>query len=181
VAAAPQQSATPTPAPTAVVDVPVTSSSPKPAPRPVEPVRLEIGSIGADLAVRPVGVDRKGQMELPRNPAVAGWYRYGPDAAADEGRIVLAAHVDAPGFPIGPLAGLRDLSEDAKITLVDEKGVAREFRVGSVKFYTKSKLPVDKIFARDGKPALVITTCGGPFDYETGHYRDNVVAIAWPA
>jgi hypothetical protein len=44
----------------------------------------------------------------------------------------------------------------------------------------KQNLPPD-IFSRNGKPRLVIVTCGGPFDQAIRHYRDNVVVTAVPA
>jgi hypothetical protein len=46
--------------------------------------------------------------------------------------------------------------------------------------YTKSKIPLDRYFARDGRVRLTLITCGGPFDRRTRHYRDNVVVTAEP-
>jgi hypothetical protein len=39
---------------------------------------------------------------------------------------------------------------------------------------------LDKYFARDGAVRLTLITCGGPFDQDTRHYRDNVVVTAVP-
>ena len=173
-------SSAPPPAPTPAVQVPVSPATPAAPVDAVAPVRVRIDAIGADLPVTGVGVEPSGQMELPVDPAVAGWYRFGPDAASTAGHIMLAAHVDAPGYPIGPLARLRDLPAGAPVTLEAADGTARAYAVESVTFYEKTALPTAELFARDGAPALVIITCGGPFDPTTGHYRDNVVAIARP-
>ena len=56
----------------------------------------------------------------------------------------------------------------------------REFRVIGRERYRKSRIPLDRYFARDGALRLTLITCGGPFDAATGHYRDNVVVTASP-
>ncbi|QIG39362.1 class F sortase [Microbacterium sp. 4R-513] len=170
----------PAPPPTAVVDVPVAPAQVAPAAAPVAPTRLVIDSLGVDMPVTDVGVESSGQMQLPVDPAVAGWYRYGPDAAATAGHIVLAAHVDAVDYPIGPLANLRDVAVGSPVVVTAADGSARTWTVESLTYYEKAALPTAELFAREGDPALVIITCGGPFDSTTGHYRDNVVAIARP-
>lgn len=179
-ASAPVSSPSPTavPAPTAAIEVPVTSSAPRAAEPIAAPTRLRIGAIEVDMAITPVGVDEYGQMALPTDPAVAGWYRFGADADAEEGHTVVSAHVDSPQYPIGPLARLRELGAGTALTLTDDGGDEVGYTIESVTYYPKSELPVDDIFARDGEHAVLIITCGGPFDSSTGHYRDNVVAVA---
>ena len=54
------------------------------------------------------------------------------------------------------------------------------YKVTSVKTMLKADLPTD-IYSRNGRPRLVLVTCGGPFDPAAGHYRDNVVVTAVPA
>lgn len=121
-----------------------------------------------------------GQMTLPVDPAVAGWYQYGPDADSVVGNMLIAAHVDAVDYPIGPLARLRDLGAGATIEVDALDGVTRTYTLESLTYYEKSTLPTGDLFARGGPSALVIVTCGGPFDSTTGHYRDNVVVVARP-
>lgn len=168
------------PPPTTSVDVPIVSSEVPAARDVVAPVRVLAPAIGVEMPVIPVGIDGSDQMELPEDPAVAGWYRYGPDAAATAGHIVISAHIDSPQYPIGPLARLQELSPGAEVAIADAGGTMRSFRIESVQHFDKTELPVDEIFRRDGAPALVLITCGGPFDSSTGRYRDNVVAVASP-
>jgi hypothetical protein len=169
-----------TPAPTPSAQVPVAPAQLPGTPAVVEPTRLRVDAIAVDMPVTGVGVEPNGQMQLPTDPAIAGWYRFGPDAAATAGHIVIAAHVDAVDYPIGPLARLREVTPGTSVTIGAPDGSARAFVVESLKYYEKASLPTSDLFARDGAPALVIITCGGPFDSTTGHYRDNVVAIARP-
>ena len=173
---APSRPATPVVLP----DIPVQSSGIPAVTAPVPPTRLRIGAIGVDMPVAPVGVDPNGLMGLPVDPAVGGWYRFGPDATSTTGHVVISAHVDAPEYPIGPLARLRELGAGAEIIVDAGNGASRTYVLESVTYYPKTDLPTGDLFNRDGPPALVLITCGGAFDSTTGRYRDNVVAIARP-
>lgn len=173
-------SATVTPRPTPAVEVPIAAATPLPARLPVPPVRVVAASIDVDIPVVPVGVEAGGFMELPVDPAIGGWYRFGADPAASDGNIVISAHVDAPQYPIGPLSRLRDLPAGEIVEVTDAAGEVRRYQVQSVTYYPKADLPVDELFARSGTRNLVLITCGGQFDSRTGRYADNVVAIATP-
>lgn len=177
-------SASPTPsavAPTPKVSVPVAPATQAPAAASVPPVRVAAASIDVDMPVVPVGVESGGFMELPVDPAVAGWYRFGSDPTSPDGNIVISAHVDAPAYPIGPLARLQDLASGDIVEVTDAAGTLHRYAVQSVTYYPKPDLPVEEIFARSGTNDLVLITCGGEFDPETGRYDDNVVAVATPA
>lgn len=179
--------APPAPAPTIAahatpaVTVPVAAATPTPARQSVPPVRVVAASIDVDVPVVPVGVEPGGFMELPADPAVAGWYRFGADPASPEGNTVISAHVDAPDYPIGPFSALRDLAAGSLIEATDAAGAVHRYTVQSVTYYPKADLPVNDIFTRTDAPALVLITCGGAFDTETGRYADNVVVTATPA
>jgi hypothetical protein len=56
-----------------------------------------------------------------------------------------------------------------------------QFTVIAREVHPKTKIPLDRYFARDGNVRLTLITCGGPFDASTRHYRDNVVITAQPA
>ncbi|GAB3602200.1 hypothetical protein GCM10027411_04390 [Microbacterium aureliae] len=145
------------------------------------PVRLAVPAISVDIPVTPVGVEEGGFMELNEDPAVGGWYRFGADPSSPDGNVVISAHVDAPDYPIGPLARLRELGGGDEVTVVDEAGTTHRYTVDSVTYYPKADLPVNDVFARSGTDKLILITCGGEFDSATGRYADNVVAVASPA
>lgn len=163
-----------------VRDVPVRPGTVPTAAAAAMPAVLRIADIDVSMPVVGVGVEQSGQMELPVDPAVAGWYRHGPGIDADSGNVVIAAHVDAVGYPIGPMAGLRDLGAGVVVEIEASDGSRQEYEIASVVTYDKKALPAAEIFSRDGEPGLVLITCGGPFDSSTGSYRDNVVAVAYP-
>lgn len=170
----------PTPTPTAVVHVPIVPATPQPVRTQIPPVRVQIPDHDIDMDVIPVGVESNGAMELPANPAIAGWYRFGSDPWSPDGNTVIAAHIDSPDYEIGPFAQLRDLPAGTEVTVTGADGSTASYAIVSVTYYPKQELPTDTIFARQGTRALVLITCGGDFDTTTGHYEDNVVAVAQP-
>ena len=62
------------------------------------------------------------------------------------------------------------------MTLAD--GVTAVFRVTGVREYAKSRFPARTIYGAPGFAALRLITCGGAFDYATGHYLSSTVVFA---
>ncbi|MGC4938219.1 class F sortase [Kribbella sp. DT2] len=142
------------------------------------PVRVTIASIGLELPVRAVGVAADGQMELPANPSVVGWYRFGPAPGDREGSVVLGGHLDSREYGVGPLVGLRKLRPGAVIEVAAANGSKVRYRVEGVRDVDKQRLAVGELFARTGPRLLQLVTCGGPYDANGGGYRDNLVVTA---
>ena len=57
-------------------------------------------------------------------------------------------------------------------------GVTAVFRVTGVREYSKSKFPARIIYGATDYAALRLITCGGAFDYATGHYLSSTVVFA---
>jgi hypothetical protein len=88
--------------------------------------------------------------------------------------------VDSAAEGEGAFFRLAELDAGDVVTLSDGRGRDRAFEVTSRETYRKTRIPLQRYFARDGPPRLTLITCGGPFDEETRHYRDNVVVTALP-
>ncbi|SCG69137.1 class F sortase [Micromonospora coxensis] len=180
-AAALAGSATPTPAGTSS-SVPVTAGELPTGEQSVPPVRLVIPSIDVTATVDPVGVNpRTDEFEVPPSVDRIGWYRYGPGLEATAGSVVIAGHVDSADQGKGAFFRLRELGRDDTVTVTGTDGRQRAYRVVARQEYDKSKIPLERYFARDGKLRLTLITCGGPFDAKTRSYRDNIVVTAVPA
>lgn len=180
-ASAPSSAAarTEAPQPTPTVQVPVSPATPPPVqPRSAEPQRLTSADLQIDMAVVPVGVQNDGSMEIPADPAVAGWYRFGPAPGDASGTTVLAAHVDSRVYGVGPLARLREAQPGQTLQVTDAAGAVSGYTVESVTYIPRAELPVDQLFDRGGARSLVLITCGGQFDEQTRTYSDNVVLVA---
>jgi hypothetical protein len=147
----------------------------------VEPARLDIPALDLEATVSAVGIDRKtGDFAVPPSVDRVGWYRFGPGFRATAGSIVIAGHVDSAAQGKGAFFRLGSLQDGDEITLSDRSDNTRAFRVVARERYAKTKIPLNRYFARDGRVRLTLITCGGPFDARTGHYRDNVVVTAEP-
>jgi sortase (surface protein transpeptidase) len=146
----------------------------------VVPVRLRIPSIGVDAPVVAVDVEPDGEMEVPDDVRDAGWYRHGP-APGEPGAAVIAGHVDSREQGRGAFFDLRRLDVGAQVKVTDADGNVQRFDVVARRTYDKAGLPADALFTREGRPQLVLITCGGDFDREARSYRDNVVIYAQPS
>lgn len=154
-------------------------ATPDPAPSASPPDRLVISRLGIDMPVVPEGVAWDGEMALPATPAQVGWYRYGPRPGDPSGATVLAAHLDMPGYGVGPIAGISEL-HDGDVISVRSGGETRRYRVTAVDAIRKTSLDLAALFARDGPPRIHLVTCGGTFDREKRRYDENVVVTAEP-
>ena len=52
------------------------------------------------------------------------------------------------------------------------------FRVTGVREYAKSRFPTKAIYGATDYAALRLITCGGTFDYATGHYLSSTIVFA---
>lgn len=147
------------------------------APRPT---RLVIPALGVDATVRPVGVQPDGAMVIPAAPTSVGWYRFGSAPDDDAGTTVIAGHVATREDGAGALAPLRRAEPGMRVTVTTADGTRHRYRVEGRESIVKKALPVDEIFARDGRPVLVLITCGGEYIPELRSHRDNVVVTAVP-
>lgn len=143
------------------------------------PISFSIERLAITMDVKAEGVARDGEMALAPDPADVGWYRYGARPGDRTGATVLAAHVDEPGYGVGPLAQLKNLRDGDRLTVTSGRTV-RLYSVKTVTSIKKTTLDLDALFTRSGPPLLHVVTCGGHFDQERRHYDENVVVVAQP-
>jgi len=141
-----------------------------------EPVTVSIPRIDVDSALVRLGLDGTGAMEVPRDPATAGWYHRGPTPGA-LGPAVIAGHVTWDQVPavFFRLAQLRR-GDQVEVTRSDDRVAV--FRVTRVTRFAKSRFPTRAVFGGIDHAGLRLITCGGDFDQRSHRYRDNVVAFA---
>lgn len=143
------------------------------------PVSVDIPAIGVDSKLLHLGVSSDGMIQVPSlytEASEAAWYKY----SATPGQIgasVIEGHVDSYRGPavFFRLGALRP-GDRVDVTLAD--GITAVFRVSSVRQYLKSRFPAKTIYRATGYAALRLITCGGSFDYATGHYLSSTVVFA---
>jgi len=143
------------------------------------PVSVRIPAIGVSSRLLHLGLNPDGTVAVPSiqtSAGLAAWYKY----SATPGQIgssVIEGHVDSARGPavFFRLGALRP-GNRIEVTLAD--GVTAVFRVTGVREYDKSGFPARTIYGAAGFAALRLITCGGAFDYATGHYRSSTVVFA---
>ena len=143
------------------------------------PVGVEIAGAEVRGLVVPTAVDATtGELAIPDDPTVVGWYQYGP-SPGQPGSAVLAGHLDWHRRP-GAFQRLGRVSLGSIVTIQYADGSSQRFQVVDNILIPKPSLPVSDVFERTGLPTLRLITCGGTFDRRTRHYRSNVVVTAVP-
>ena len=106
----------------------------------------------------------------------AAWYKYSV-TPGQIGTAVIEGHVDSNQGPaVFYRLGALQPGDTIDVTLAD--GITAIFRVTGVREYQKSNYPADAIYGTTNYAALRLITCGGVFDYATGHYLSSTVVFA---
>jgi hypothetical protein len=143
------------------------------------PVSVKIPAIGVDSKLLHLGLNSDGTIQVPSLKTSAGeaaWYKY----SATPGQIgssVIEGHLDSIQGPavFFRLGALRP-GDIVDVTLAD--GITAIFRVTGVREYAKSRFPTKAIYGATDYAALRLITCGGTFDYATGHYLSSTIVFA---
>jgi hypothetical protein len=144
------------------------------------PAAIELPSLGVRSAIRPVGVDRGGELEIPVDVDQVGWYRYGARPGDRAGSTVLSGHVDSAEQGRGAFFRLRELAPGDPVVVRDDRGRAYRYKVVAREEWPKSEVPLDRLFDRGGAARLTLVTCGGGFREQVGSYQDNIAVTAVP-
>jgi hypothetical protein len=145
---------------------------------PSRPTRLLIPSIGVRAPVQEVGLGPDGSIAIPAVNFLneAGWYNQGP-TPGQYGPAILVGHVDTKDKP-AVFARIRELKPGAKIEVTRRDRQVAVFEVNSVETFSKTKIPMDRIYNDFSRPGLRLITCGGRWIGGELGYADNIVAFA---
>jgi sortase (surface protein transpeptidase) len=143
------------------------------------PVSVDIPAIGVNSRLLRLGIDADGVIAVPSlytEANEAAWFKY----SATPGQIgasVIEGHLDSLGGPavFFRLGALRP-GDTVNVSLAD--GVTAVFRITGVRQYRKTNFPAKAIYGATDYAALRLITCGGTFDYATGHYLSSTVVFA---
>jgi sortase (surface protein transpeptidase) len=161
--------------------VPVPAGRQAPVPLPSErqvarPVALVIPAIGVSAPLVRLGLTATGALQVPSTTSVAGWYT-GSARPGAIGSAVIAGHIDSLSGP-GVFFRLRVLRPGNRVYVRRANGSVAVFEVTAVHSYLKTRFPTDAVYGPEPDAQLRLITCGGTFDYATGHYLSNVIVYA---
>jgi hypothetical protein len=140
------------------------------------PVRLKIPRIGVAGSLGRLGRTAAGTVEEPSRFEQAGWYAPGP-RPGDPGSAVILGHVDSKRGP-AVFFRLRELRRGDEVEVTRADGSRVRFVVQRTAQYDKQAFPTDEVYYPTLVPALRLVTCGGEFDFASGHYRSNIIVFA---
>jgi hypothetical protein len=144
--------------------------------RAAEPLSVAIPRLHIASRLETLGVDSQGAMEVPDDPASAGWYSLGPPPGA-LGPAVIAGHVTWNQVP-AVFFHLAELRSGDVIEVARSDDRIAVFEVTRVRRYEKSEFPTQTVFGAIDHAGLRLITCGGEYDSAAHRYSDNVVAFA---
>ncbi|RIW26839.1 class F sortase [Bacillus salacetis] len=137
------------------------------------PARIKIPSMDIDTEVISVGLLENGEMAVPEETEITGWYDRGVKAGA-EGNAVIAGHVDSQEGP-AIFFYLKNMEIGEEVTVSDESGKELTFKVKAKESYKDEEAPIEKIFGPDKERNLNLITCTGTFNHDEHLYPDRLV------
>jgi hypothetical protein len=140
------------------------------------PVSLIIPVIGVKTQLIELGLTADGALQVPTTTTVAGWYTGSPRPGGI-GPAIIEGHVDSLTGP-GVFYRLSELQPGDRIYVRRADGTTVEFRVTAAQTYLKAYFPTAAVYGPTPDPELRLITCGGTFDYATGHYLSNTIIYA---
>ena len=155
--------------------------SPKSVAQPVlprsKPVTLDIPAIGVQSSLLSLGLNTDGTVQVPSGTSYdrAGWYRYSPTPGSI-GPAVILGHVSGDGSA-SVFFRLGDLRRGNRVMVSRKDGSVAVFEISRVRHYPKNRFPTELVYGNTDDAALRLITCGGSFNFSTGHYVDNVIAF----
>lgn len=149
----------------------------KPGMQASAPVRIIIPSINVSAPVMIVGASG-GTVGVPPLSIsnLTGWYDRSV-TPGQNGSSLIDGHVDTKAGP-SVFFNLKNLRPGDEIRINREDGSTVLFRVTWIQVVSKASFPWHAVLGPVSDPELRLVTCGGPFDYRTGHYLDNIVVYA---
>jgi hypothetical protein len=143
------------------------------------PVAINIPHIKARAEIISLGLTSSGTVGVPslNTPFLTSWYKNGPTPGSP-GAAVIFGHVDSAAVGPAVFYRLGNLRPGDLVYVTLKDGRTALFRVYSAALYSKAEFPDNTLYSYTSWPSLRLVTCGGDFDYATGHYLSNTVVFA---
>jgi hypothetical protein len=168
------------PAPAALAPLPALGSAARlpgsSGDRAARPIALVIPAIGVRTPLVEEGLTVAGAIQVPTDPAVAGWFTGSPPPGAI-GPAILLGHIDSRSGP-AVFYKLSRLRPRERVYVRRADGTVATFAVDAVRWYPKSQFPTATVYGPTPNAQLRLITCGGVFDHRLKYYLSNVVVYA---
>jgi len=141
------------------------------------PVSLRIPAIDVDAPIESVGINSKGEMDTPTDPASTAWFNLGP-RPGEVGSSVIDGHLDWFNGTPAVFENLSKLQKGDKLYVVDEDGTTITFVVREFGSYVQNQDATSVFRSVDGKAHLNLITCEGIWNQARQSYSNRLVVFA---
>lgn len=133
--------------------------------------RLIIPSIGLNSTIIEVGINEKGEMDVPSGEGNdVGWYKFGT-VLGEMGSAVVDAHVFAAFRKLGEVRAGDDI-------YVFDNGKTLHFKVEMRVIYPLPDVPRNMLFERNDAKRLNLITCAGELTKDRSTYDRRLIVYA---
>lgn len=136
---------------------------------------IVIPAINVDTTIQYVGVDSRGDMEVPSNIVDVGWFKLG-SRPGEKGSAVISGHIDGNDGEAGVFNNLHKLQMGDKLYIKDDKGATITFVVRESRIYNPGF--AEEVFSTNDNAHLNLITCDGVWDSDKKSYSKRLVVFA---
>lgn len=139
--------------------------------------RIIIPKISVDGYVQKMGINSDGEMAVPSNIHMAGWFTNSAKPG-DPGLSIIDGHVHGKYKP-GIFMNLQKLKPGDAVIIEFGNKASKKFIVRDVQAYSV-KEAADKLYSQheDAESQLNLITCGGDFDTDSQEYKQRIIVTA---
>lgn len=137
-------------------------------------MRLKIPSINVNANIQYVGVNTRGEMEVPKNTVDVGWFKLG-SRPGEKGSAVISGHIDGKNGEAGVFNNLHKLKKGDKLFIKDAEGTTITFVVRESRIYNPGY--ADEVFSSNDRAHLNLVTCDGVWDGAKKSYSKRLVVF----
>ena len=143
-----------------------------------DPMQISIPSLSTEGYIQKVGIDANGQMAVPSNVHMAGWY-VNSAVPGNRGLSIIDGHVDGYTTKQGIFHNLNELRVNDIITITFGSGVKKNFQV-----FSNMSVPLSAsdsaLFSQNPAIAnqLNLITCTGLYDQAAKTYDQRAIISA---
>lgn len=141
------------------------------------PVSLNIPRLGIRANIESVGLDKKGNMDVPKNVFDVAWYNLGY-RPGETGNAVIAGHLDTKTGAPAVFYNISRLIPGDTLEITDNRNIKYIYKVRSLVSYPYNQFPVKTVFGSSNKRMLNLITCAGTWNSAEVSYTNRLVVFS---
>lgn len=140
------------------------------------PVHMTIEKIHVDASLETVGLNGKGEVDIPKGPTSPAWFEGSP-RPGEIGNAIIVGHFGWKDDIPAVFDDLDKLTKGDKLSVRDVHGVVQTFVVRETRTYGENETASDVFISTDGKAHLNLITCSGVWNKEQKSYPTRLVVF----